>query len=255
MKNVARCCMDVYPPDSTSDAPETVLQMAMAVRDLWKPNQTILVKFLGGTATLQAKIMEAARIWTEYANIKIEKAKAGKAAHVRISLNPGGSWSYIGTGCMSPTIAQSSPTMNFGWLHARSTRQEIESVVLHEWGHALGCIHEHQSPEAGIPWDKPVVYRYYQGSPNYWSRKMVDDNIFNKYAAEVTNSNFDPESIMQYPVPEEHTKGQFMIPFNWDLSQTDKSFISGVYPGQGILRQVAEQMILKRAASPIIGVC
>ncbi|WP_437321271.1 matrixin family metalloprotease [Sorangium sp. So ce385] len=40
--------------------------------------------------------------------------------------------------------------MNFGWLTLESTQADVESVVLHEFGHALGLIHEHQHPENGI---------------------------------------------------------------------------------------------------------
>jgi hypothetical protein len=38
--------------------------------------------------------------------------------------------------------------------------------VIHEFGHALGLIHEHQNPSGGIQWNKPVVCRYYEGPPN-----------------------------------------------------------------------------------------
>lgn len=51
--------------------------------------------------------------------------------------------------------------MNYGWLYPDTPDQEYSRVVLHEFGHALGAIHEHQHPEAAIPWDKPKVYEYY----------------------------------------------------------------------------------------------
>ncbi len=46
-----------------------------------------------------------------------------------------------------------------GWLEPDTPNDEYRRVVLHEFGHALGGIHEHQSPASGvIPWDKPKVY-------------------------------------------------------------------------------------------------
>jgi len=47
---------------------------------------------------------------------------------------------------------QKVPTMNFGWLNEDSDEDEYSRVVLHEFGHSLSCIHEHQHPANGIPW-------------------------------------------------------------------------------------------------------
>ena len=47
--------------------------------------------------------------------------------------------------------------MNYGWLTPDSDDDELRRVVLHEFGHALGLIHEHQNPEGGIEWNEPAV--------------------------------------------------------------------------------------------------
>lgn len=102
-------------------------------------------------------------------------------------------------------------------------------MVLHEFGHALGCIHEHQHPENGIPWDKEKAYAYYgqQG----WTRHEVNVQVFQKYSRlETQYSRFDPTSIMMYPIPEELTIGQFSVGWNVELSDTDKTFIGQLYP-------------------------
>jgi hypothetical protein len=104
-------------------------------------------------------------------------------------------------------------------------------VVTHEFGHAIGCIHEHQNPANNIPWDKEAVYRYYQGPPNYWTREQVDINLFTRYEADISQfSAFDPQSIMLYPIPNEFTIGDFEVGWNKALSATDKQFIATVYP-------------------------
>ena len=60
----------------------------------------------------------------------------------------GGSWSYIGTDALH--IPKESKTMNLGFID--------RSTVMHEFGHALGLIHEHQSPfKGGFGWNKEEV--------------------------------------------------------------------------------------------------
>jgi hypothetical protein len=121
--------------------------------------------------------------------------------------------------------------MNFGWLTPTTSDDEYSRVVTHEFGHAMGCIHEHQNPVAGIPWNKPVVYGYYEGPPNNWTKREVDTNLFDRYSTTLTQfSNFDPASIMEYPIPAQFTNGQLVIGMNKELSATDKSFVAGQYP-------------------------
>jgi hypothetical protein len=103
--------------------------------------------------------------------------------------------------------------------------------VLHEFGHALGCIHEHQHPDAGIPWDRQAVLRYYTGPPNNWPPDKVESNLFKRYTKPQTQfSDFDRESIMLYPVDESFTIGDFQVGWNKKLSKTDKEFIGAIYP-------------------------
>ena len=64
--------------------------------------------------------------------------------------------------------------MNYGWLEPDTELREYQRVVRHEFGHALGMIHEHQNPAAQgqIPWDKPKVYAYY--AQQGWNKDDVD---------------------------------------------------------------------------------
>ena len=69
-------------------------------------------------------------------------------------------------------IPQNEPTMNYGWLAPDNDDEEGPRVVTHEFGHALGCIHEHQNPP-GLIWNKRVVYEYYMKPPNNWTKEEV----------------------------------------------------------------------------------
>jgi serralysin len=120
--------------------------------------------------------------------------------------------------------------MNYGWLTPTSSEDELRRVVLHEFGHALGLIHEHQNPNRPIKWNKDAVYHDLQGPPNNWTKAQVDSNMFQKYEPkELKSTKTDPLSIMMYPIPKAWTLDGFSAGFNKELSATDKKFIKENY--------------------------
>jgi hypothetical protein len=197
---------------------------------IWPAHQRVLhVRFLEGNPRLHQRIKRIASQWMEYADIHFVFDNAADAA-IRISFARGASWSYLGTDALDPSLAPDAPTMNFGWLTPATAHDEVQRVVLHEFGHALGIVHEHQSPAAAIPWNREAVYAYFAGPPNYWSPEQIDFNIFQRYQHEHTNSSeFDPASIMLYPIPPEFTDGKLSIGWNRTLSATDCDFVGRLY--------------------------
>jgi hypothetical protein len=170
-----------------------------------------------------------AKQWEAVANLRLDFVPSG-TAQIRVSFAEHGySWSTVGTDAL--TVPASEPTMNFGWLEPNTSPREYERVVRHEFGHALGMIHEHQNPAAHgqIPWDRPKVYAYY--AQQGWTRADVDDNLFDVYEEESTNhSAFDRDSIMQYAIPDALTVGSYAIGWNTALSATDVEFMRRQYP-------------------------
>jgi serralysin len=203
-------------------------KMAVIRDKRWQPGQTLRVRFLGGDAKVQRKVQEKAKDWENFANIKLDFT-ADSDADIRIAFQEDGSWSYIGTDATD--IPQNEPTMNYGWLDPDTDDEEYSRVVKHEFGHALGCIHEHQSPGAEIPWDKEAVYEYFMGPPNNWPRETVDHNLFERYSQTITNyTKFDPQSIMLYPIPADFTTNHQAIgDRNSHISEQDKTFIKKQY--------------------------
>ncbi len=231
--DIPRVCIDRYlPPEVESNSLRAVRPPSLAglIAKLWPNGKTILVGFLGGDSIMQNKVRQYADQWSNYANIKFEfGSRPPSQCEVRVAFDTGGSWSYIGTDALA--IPTNQPTMNYGWLTPRTEDAEYSRVVIHEFGHALGMIHEHQSPVASIPWDVEAVYRYYGGPPNNWSRADIDANLLAKYDQSITRfSEFDPTSIMCYPVSNALTLGDYEIGWNTVLSPTDKQYVNILYP-------------------------
>ena len=214
-------------PSGMGVDPQGPLEMALVTEKRWRPGRTLRVKFLNGEHSVQTKVVDYAKQWERHANLELEFVENGES-EIRISFDRSGSWSYLGT--VALVIDADEPTMNYGWLTPASTDEEYSRVVLHEFGHALACIHEHQHPQAGIPWDREKVYRYYSVT-NGWPREKTDRNVLKRYSRDSTNfSDYDSTSIMQYAVPNGLTIGDFEIGWNTELSSTDTEFIGTMYP-------------------------
>lgn len=221
-------CKDVYLPGQ-DNIPGAASKGAVITNKKWANGSVITVGLYGGSTYVRNKVMQYAKEWSKYANITFNFVTSG-TPQIRVTFTSGaGSYSYIGTDAL--TIASNKETMNFGWFNDSTSDTEFSRTVIHEFGHALGMIHEHQHPLAAIPWDKPKVYAYYAGAPNYWTQAQVDNNLFAKYSTSQTQySAYDTQSIMHYSISSTLTTNGFSVGSNTVLSPTDKQFIATVYP-------------------------
>jgi hypothetical protein len=200
----------------------------------WEPGTRIRIKFLEGAPELQARVRAVAEEWIapDMANLKFQflDESDGGDADIRIAFVQGdGSWSYLGTMCQQ--IPASEQTMNYGWLTPDSDDDELHRVVAHEFGHALGLIHEHQNPDKPISWNREAVIAALSGPPNNWDPATIENNIFKRYEpADLSTTPTDPDSIMMYPIPATWTTDGFSVGLNSGLSTTDREFIAGAYP-------------------------
>jgi hypothetical protein len=205
-----------------------VLQEAM-----WNQGEIISCSFLGNPpGSLCKRVEAAAKEWIDRTEISLlfEFPKNTKRTDIRISFDYEGSWSMIGRSCRLETD-EKLPTMNFGWLDESTSDGEVRAVVLHEFGHALGMVHEHQHPEHAIAWNKEAIYNELMTPPYNWTKQDVDFNLFQPYTDEETNSGqFDKDSIMIYEIPEHWTTNGFSSRRNMDLSDEDIRFIREQYP-------------------------
>ncbi|MGE8555829.1 MAG: M12 family metallopeptidase [Chryseobacterium jejuense] len=221
-------CKDVYLPGEDK-APGADSKGAVITSKKWTNGSVITVGLYGGSTYVRNKVIQYAKEWSKYANITFNFVTTG-TPQIRVTFTSGaGSYSYIGKDALS--IASNKETMNFGWFTDTTSDTEFSRTVIHEFGHALGMIHEHQHPLAAIPWDKPKVYAYYAGAPNYWTQAQVDNNLFAKYSTSQTQySTYDTQSIMHYSISSTLTTNGFSVGNNTILSPTDKQFIATVYP-------------------------
>lgn len=229
MSETIKVCIEKMIPRG---AVQSGSEMAI-VRDLkWEDGRKLRVHLFEGEPAVQEKVKEYARLWEEHANISFDFVDDINA-EIRVSFDlDGTSWSALGKDALNVDwFPKGQPTMNYGWLTPDSDEQEFSRVIVHEFGHALGCIHEHQNPTDTnqIPWDKPAVYQYY--AERGWSKATVDQNIFRKYAQNITKyTDFDDKSIMLYAIPNKLTTGNYEVGWNTEMSEVDKQFIGEMYP-------------------------
>jgi hypothetical protein len=177
-----------------------VARMAVIKSKKWAPGATIRCRFLDGSPKMQSKVTAIAKEWEQYANVKLSFVASGPA-DIRISFfADAGSWSAVGRDALNTTyFPLHQPTMNYGWLRDDTDNEEYHRVVTHEFGHALGCIHEHQQPKFSRKWNVAAVMTYFQGPPNFWTPDEIRFNVLDKYSARgISATVFDPKSIMLY---------------------------------------------------------
>jgi hypothetical protein len=235
------------PPEARGPAARKV--RGVVARSLtWRPGQTIKVCFKSGTRAAQQRVIRVAREWMQYANVvfDFEENAAPRACRgdghedIKIDfIDNKGWWSAYGT--MS---RHRDPSMNlqfFGidtplYTNGQPAPElELRKTILHEFGHALGMMHEHQSPNAECDSEIDWEAAYRMGARLGWDKNMVHAQM--RQLANVEEFNMtavDRRSIMHYSLPPELFKqgksSRCWVAGNDDLSEQDRRFIAAMYP-------------------------
>ena len=202
------------------------------LKDRWLPQHgltpsgkiTLGVFFLEGSDRQKKMVREAAEEWLKLgldARFDLDFDVPQERSQIRIGFDSSdGNWSYVGRNCLS--IGLSSRTMNIADL--------IPHVCMHEWGHTFCLQHEHQFP-SGIKYNDQVVI---QDAKRLWgwSEQQTKRNILSKLGSDavcVGDAQFNPDSIMLYPVLPGWTTNGFSSGNILKISNRDISCLRGRY--------------------------
>ena len=194
----------------------------------WDPNEERILKicFKDGDSDLIKRVMLKAREWEPISKIKFELVGYYDQPDIKISFLGVGCWSFIGNDAINEKTS-----MNLGWIDNKTSDAELSRVVLHEFGHVLGLVHEHCLVDGNpIEWKKDKVYAFYRAKPNKWSDKEIEENIFKRYdKTELIGGVYDPTSIMIYGIPRELLENGKEIKWNQTISKGDKTIVYNTY--------------------------
>ena len=91
-------------------------------------------------------------------------------------------------------------------------------------------IHEHSREDIDIKWNKEEVYKDLAKKPNYWTREMVDAQVFDTVKLKTLNSSeYDKKSMMHYFFPNEYFINSPDLPRVNQLSKNDKIWLLKIY--------------------------
>jgi hypothetical protein len=112
-------------------------------------------------------------------------------------------------------------------------------TVIHEFGHALGMMHEHQNNlfnSNSINLDQNAVVKYYENIG--MSKAEATVNVLDRYECndqecDYAGSKYDKKSIMLYYLPDDWVIGENPTYPNFVLSELDKQWLGSNYPVEG----------------------
>src|SRR5262245_347781 len=207
-----------------------------AAKNRWTQS-VVTVAFESGTSeSMMRRVLEIASEWTNYTGVQFQRSSSSSANirvgfQLRLGLPDSGHWSYVGPESLAQNL-NGAKSMNLAITEATlDSRPYDRAVVLHEFGHAIGLVHEHQSPgSGGIRFDPGKTIAYFSRLCG-WSPQMTTDNVLTRYNEHDLKmfSDFDRKSIMLYQYPGEITVDGRGTEQNYVLSDTDKEFTAKLY--------------------------
>lgn len=168
-----------------------------------------------------------ANAWGKFANVKFRETN--QQGDVRILRGSGGYWSYLGTDIRH--IPPGQATMNLQGFTSRTPIGEYRRVVKHEFGHTLGCPHEHMRAEIVARIDPQKAIEYFQRTQR-WSRADVIQQVLTPLEERSLLGPTPPDvtSIMCYQLPGSIMRDGQPVPGGLDIDPSDGRYMGGVYP-------------------------
>ncbi|MGB3126948.1 MAG: M12 family metallopeptidase, partial [Pseudomonas sp.] len=135
--------------NTETPAAPTVSRTKRGVADsryLWPQNHTITVSFMDMPIATRRLVQTCIGEFAGLINLKF-KFVDDNTGDIRISAHKdiAGTWSELGTGALN--IPKDEPTMH---IDRTTPRADLKGHILHEFGHALGVVHEHHHPDRTV---------------------------------------------------------------------------------------------------------
>jgi len=215
-----------------------------------KGDLRIHVNIQNGTPAEQKLIKKYADLWTA------DNAAAGvkwifdnsPTAQIQVLLTNSGWKSVVGRYAAGADIDKDIPgNQTMPLPHPKPNDARLRRVIVHEFGHALGLNHEQLNPNLNVVWRTHVIFadRWKTG----WCAHDKNDTKLNEVTAclqkierQITIKkskkyacpgarNFDPDSIMLYPIYKTWIyKGTPHEVRNKKISGKDKHCVHDLYP-------------------------
>lgn len=164
----------------------------------WWPGQTIKIKFLNGSSSIQEKVKTYAAEWLDYANLTFEYVDKAEYADVKIGFDMNDSYiaySTIGIDCKK--VSQNEASLHFVYLEAETDETIIRGEILRAFGLVLGLTFEHQNPNSTTLL-KPTA----DLASTYNLTQEQANEIKKQYTTNYTNyTTYDKSSIMVLDIP------------------------------------------------------
>ncbi|GFF58696.1 hypothetical protein CNMCM8927_003894 [Aspergillus lentulus] len=122
-------------------------------------------------------------------------------------------------------------------LHTQdAARDKVQADVLHEFGHALGLVHEHKHPQCKAKWNYGQLM-----DRNRWDLDLVRRNYDDDTSSAINarwDRAYDSKSIMHYAIARGDTQsGLREVPENIVLSDGDKETLALIYPSVAVVKE------------------
>lgn len=227
---------------------------------IWKKD-VLSVCFFGGADAAIEQIEDVANVWTSHTRLSFDFGSSGQRydcatsprADIRVSFSGSGNWSYVGT--EATLIDVGAPTLNLAEMGTgRNLSNSEKGTVSHEFGHAIGLMHEHQSPVSMCEDEFNWEWLYDTLSEQGMTKDDVDHNMRQLLVSSSKSgfilTEFDRKSNMLYSLPAEaYASGRqspcYIEKKNHVPSGSDLAVVRAAYPP--LVRRSIEDPVLNSA--------